>query len=148
PQPVSELGEAQVAWRELGPHQNHLAIDFFGVSFRSGGPLRYQYKLEGPDSAWSTATAQRTINYSNLAPGSYRFLVRAISSEGAVSPTPASFTFKILPPLWRRWWFVTMALAFTASGVIAFDRYRAARLKEVRAALTNAQTLTGELTRQ
>jgi PAS domain S-box-containing protein len=148
PQPVSELGEPEVSWRELGPHQNQVQISFFGVSFGSGEGLRYQHKLEGADRDWSDPTLQRSINYANLAPGRYRFLVRAVDADGAVSPTPASMSFRILPTIWLRPWFITLVGVLIAAAVVTFDRYRAARLKELKAALTQSLELTKELTEQ
>ena len=145
---ISSLGEIQVAIPELEPQQNHVEIDFFGLRFGSGGALRYQYKLEGPDLDWSTPTTQRTVNYANLAPGAYRFLVRALTPDGVVSPAPASVAFTILEPVWRRPWFITLVIVSTALSVFAFDRYRVARIKEVKAALAESQRLTGELTVQ
>ena len=37
--------------------------------------------------------------------GTYKFLVKAVNSEGSESTTAASIDFIVLPPLWRRWWF-------------------------------------------
>ena len=55
------------------------------------------------------ARRQRTINYASLAPGTYRFLVRAVSTDGTQSAVPATVSFKILAPFWRRQCFVALA---------------------------------------
>jgi PAS domain S-box-containing protein len=93
--------------------------------------LRYQFKIEGVDRDWSAPTVHRSVNLT-LAPGSYRFLVRAVGAGGTVSPSPASVQFRILPPVWRRWWFITVGGLLVASAVLAFARQRAARLKALR----------------
>ena len=62
-------------------------------------------------------------------PGSYRFMVRAINSAGVYSAEPAIVSFKILPPLWRRWWFIALAILLVGAMVFALDRYRVARLR-------------------
>jgi PAS domain S-box-containing protein len=147
-QQVFELGETEVALRQLTPHQNQVQIDFFGLGFASSGVLRYQYKLEKPDRDWSIPGAQRTVNYQSLAAGTYHFLVRAVSTDGTVSPRPASVLFSILPPLWQRPWFITLAVLLLAGTVVTFDRYRALRTKELKAALNESQKLTRELTAQ
>jgi signal transduction histidine kinase len=90
--------------------------------------------LEGADKNWSAPTEQRTVNYSSLAPGSYRFLVRAVNTAGTVSLSPATISFRILPPLWLRWWFITLALLAFGAIVFVLDRYRIARLDERRRA--------------
>jgi signal transduction histidine kinase len=66
-----------------------------------------------------------------LAPGHYRFLVRAINSDGTTSTIPASVTFTILPPLWQRWWFVLLAALAVSALVYAIFRYRVAQILEV-----------------
>ena len=130
-QNVSALGETNISLAELAPDRNQLQIDFVGLSFAPGEVLRYQYRLEGADKGWSAPLDQRTVTYARLAPGNYRFLVRAVNSDGVVSATPAELTFSVLPPVWQRWWFV--ALAAIAIGLIVYTlyRYRVTRLLEL-----------------
>lgn len=146
--PISELGERAVTELEMETGRNNIQIDFFAFAFGVGEALRYQYKLEGSNVDWSLPSDQRTVNYANLAPGAYRFLVRGVSADGMISQSPATVSFKILPPFWQRWWFITLAVLLVASAVFAFDRYRVARLKELDAALTESQKLTEQLTDQ
>jgi two-component sensor histidine kinase len=129
--PLSRLGESEVPPLELNPNQNQLNIDFVGLNFGSGEALRYEYRLEGADENWSLPSEQRSVNYANLAPGRYRFLVRAVNLEGGLSVTPATFAFRVLPPVWQRWWF--LALFALALGVLVYSlyRYRVARILEV-----------------
>ena len=69
--------------------------------------------------------------FSNLAPGSYQFEVRAVSAAGERSPQPARAVFRVLPPVWRRWWFITLAALVVLSGVSWFEHYRAAHRREI-----------------
>ena len=128
---LSQLGETEVPRFDLGPNQNQLHIDFVGLSFGSGEVLRYQYQLEGADRDWGQLSDQRSVNYENLAPGQYRFLVRAGNAEGVASAAPATLSFTILPPVWQRWWF--LALFTLGVGVLVYSlyRYRVARILEV-----------------
>ncbi|HZT61424.1 MAG TPA: two-component regulator propeller domain-containing protein [Pyrinomonadaceae bacterium] len=125
---VSELGETEVQKLTLDAGENQVQIDFVGLDFSPGAVLRYQYKLEGADEDWSAPTDQRSVNYANLRPGAYRFLVRAVSADGLTSATPAVVPFNILPPLWQRWWFVLLAGAAVALAVHALYRYRLRQL--------------------
>lgn len=142
---ISDMGETDVAGLEFSASQNLIEIDFFGSSFNPGEALGYQYKLEGSDQDWSSLTDQRRIDYASLAPGDYRFLVRAVSAGGGQSLSPASVDFHILSPIWRRWWFLAFAAGMVAAIVFTFERYRAARMKEVKAALTQSTMLTVKL---
>lgn len=130
-QQVAANGESELYLQDLAPGANHLQIDFVGLSFASGESLFYQYRLDGADKDWSAATAQRTVNYANLAPGHYRFLVRALTSEGTLSTTPAMLTFAVRPHVWQRWWFVALATMTVALSFYAFYRYRMRRLLQI-----------------
>jgi ligand-binding sensor domain-containing protein/signal transduction histidine kinase len=128
---VEHLGQSHVPVGALEAGRNQVEIDFFGLSHDTGERLRYQYRLEGTDSAWTAPGAERRVNFAELAPGAYRFVVRAVNSEGQVSPLTASVAFTILQPVWQRWWFLsTSALLVLAAGY-AVHRYRLGRLLEV-----------------
>src|SRR5262249_48072298 len=137
---ISELGETEVTPLELGPGQNQVSIEFVGLEFDPGEVLQYQYKLEGADGDWSAPAEQRIVNYPGLGPGSYRFLVRAVTSEGVMSAQPAAVRFTILPPFWRRWWFVTLVAMLAGLLVYAAHRYRVGRLVELERVRTRIAT--------
>ena len=128
---ISEVGETDIGGLELATGQNQIEINFGSLSFGAGILIRYQYRLEGADADWQSPTAQRTVNYANLAPGDYRFLVRAVNGEGVSSLLPAVIEFKVLAPVWQRWWFLTLAAMLAALAVYSIYRYRVARLIEV-----------------
>jgi ligand-binding sensor domain-containing protein/signal transduction histidine kinase len=128
---VSELGQTEVSGLEFAWRQSQVQIDFTGLAFALGERLSFRYKLEGADSDWNALTSQRTINYASLPPGSYRFVVQAVNSDGHFSPLPAVVAFTIRPPVWRRGWFIALTAALIGSGFYALYRYRLARLIEM-----------------
>ncbi|HVS81259.1 MAG TPA: two-component regulator propeller domain-containing protein, partial [Pyrinomonadaceae bacterium] len=129
--PLQETGALQMSGLALPASRNNLLVEFVGLDFQSEGALKYQYQLEGVDADWSPPTDQRSVNYARLAPGSYRFMVRAINREELVSLAPAVLEFRILPPLWQRWWFLTLATILVALAAAAIVRNRVARLIEL-----------------
>jgi PAS domain S-box-containing protein len=122
---VSAAGEQSVEGLELKPGATQFAIDFFGIGFAAGDALTFEYRLLGADDRWSPPGPVRSVQWANIAPGSYEFQVRAISGSGERSPQPARVVFRVLPPVWRRWWFVTMAGFAVAAAFASFERYRA-----------------------
>jgi len=130
PQALSQLGSERTEPLELTHSQNNFQIDFFGLEFRAGETLRYQYKLEGTNTDWSVPSELRSVTFANLSPASYRFLVRAVNSEGVVSSKPAVVTFTILRPIWFRWWFISVAAIAVGAVVFGVDRQRSARRRE------------------
>jgi len=138
--PLSELGESEIGPLSLNSSQNQVRIDFVGLEFDPGEVLRYQHKLDGADRDWSPPSDQRVINYENLAPGSYRFEVRAVTAAGVSSAHPAVVAFTIPPPIWRRWWFVTLALCIVGLLTYTAHHYRLARLLELERVRTRIAT--------
>ncbi len=139
PRSISELGETHVQALELASNQNQVQVDFFSISTASP-VVRYQHKLENADEKWSAPTDQRSVNFASLSPGRYRFLVRAISADGLVSPVPASLDFRIAPPIWRRWWSVSAAALLLSMAMYAMHRIRVARLLELERVRTRIAT--------
>lgn len=139
-QPISALGVTEVSGLVLNPTQNQLSIDFVGLGFAAGEGLKYQYKLVGSNDEWSTPTDQRTINYAGLSPGRYRFMVQAVTADGTISPSPATISFTIMPPIWQRWWFVTLVVLMAGLGATTIYRYRVRRLIELERVRTRIAT--------
>jgi anti-sigma regulatory factor (Ser/Thr protein kinase) len=126
---VSEFGTLQMDDIQLEPSENTVGIDFFSIG--SSGGIRYQYKLNGSDDAWSRPVVERTVNFASLSPGVYEFEVRAISPDGTLSLVPAHFHFSILAPFWQRWWFVVTASFAAFTMLYGFYRYRIRKAVEL-----------------
>ena len=126
---ISDLGETAVSGLTLAHNQNQVQIDFDGLGFNAGD-LRYQYMLEGADHTWNQPTDQRTVNYANLSPGSYRFLVRAVTTAD-IAFKPAVVDFEILRPLWLRWWAIALEALATALAIYIIYRYHLGRALEL-----------------
>jgi signal transduction histidine kinase/ligand-binding sensor domain-containing protein len=130
-QAVSPAGEQSISGLELLPGRSQLEIDFFGISFATGDTLSYEYRLLGAGNDWNPPAPLRSVLFSNLAPGKYEFEVRAVTASGQHSPQPARVAFRVLPPFWRSWWFLTLVGLLLATSIVAFERNRAAHAREI-----------------
>ena len=131
PVAVAELGATTVDGLTLPPDQRQIQIEFGGLPFGLGDPLRFQYRLVGADRDWSTASDTRSVSYAQLTRGAYRFEVRAVTASGIVSAVPAVVAFRVLAPVWARWWFITGLLGLVALAAHMAYRMRTARLVEL-----------------
>lgn len=136
-QPVSILGESQISRLELNADQRQITINFVGLGASPGERLKYEYRLG--ESDW-TPTAERTVNFANLASGAYRFEVRAETADRIYSQTPAVLSFKIAAPVWQRWWFIVSILALAILAIYGFYRFRLMRLLEMERMRTRIAT--------
>ncbi|HEX7182124.1 MAG TPA: two-component regulator propeller domain-containing protein [Thermoanaerobaculia bacterium] len=139
PQAVPELGAPSVSGLELDAGKR-LEIEFLALSFAPGEELRYQHKLEGVDQDWSPPTTVRSVQYARLPGRQLRFLVRAVTRDGAVSPAPAELSFVVHPPLWRRWWVVAFAIGVASAAAVGLYRYRVTHLLAVERMRTSIAT--------
>jgi ligand-binding sensor domain-containing protein len=128
PATVSEAGESSIRSVEVQPGQEQIQFDFVGLSYAPGDVLRYQYRLGGEN--WSNATDSRSVHYGVIAPGTYRFEVHALNSNGEVS-LPATVDFRVVPALSKRLWFQAILLAMAITGALWLYRVRRARSLEV-----------------
>ena len=80
--------------------KNNVEIDFAASGVFRAATFRYQYRLDGADRDWTVPTTSRSIVYSNVHPGHYRFLVRTVTAGGLTGPL-AAFSFQVLPPFWQ-----------------------------------------------
>ncbi len=138
--PLSEIGQTEVGEFELGAGNNQIMIEFSGINFNAGQTLRFQYKLVGTEENWSAPTLARTVNFAHLAPGNYQFLVQAVTPDGKMSQKPATVNFKILSPLYLRWWFVLGLIALIGFVIYTLYRNRITRLLELERVRTRIAT--------
>ena len=136
-QKISELGETDIEPLELEAAQHQIQLDFFALTFDAGENVRYQYRLDDHD--WSNPSRQQSLNL-DLSSGRHSLLIRAIRADRTTSARPASLSFRILSPIWKRWWFVTLAVMIVALGAYAAFRYRVARLLEIERMRTRIAT--------
>ena len=126
--------------RELAATKNNLTIAFVAPNYQDVSQLLYQYKLEGVDEEWRAPTQERSVTFGSLAAGKYRFLVRAVRENGVTSPQPAVFAFRILPPIYLRWWFIAASLLAAGLAIYSLYRARIARLLEMERTRTRIAT--------
>ena len=127
----------------LAYRRNYLTFDYTAVSLTAPERVRYRYRLLGVDQDWLPATDARFASYSSLPQGHYTFEVMAAVGDGPWSE-PATFSFRIAPPFWLRWWFFALcavAIALVAYGVARFRAVRRARREHTRQLMLRSRML-------
>lgn len=97
----------------------------------------YQVLLDGFDNDWSGWTSATMKEYTNLAPGTYTFQVRARDGWGNVSNSGV-LVFRILPPWYRTWW-AWILWGVCAGGVIGLTWFGAGKIRHQRLIARNTQ---------
>ncbi|MBW8048882.1 MAG: hypothetical protein FVQ77_00785 [Cytophagales bacterium] len=97
---------------KLPYYKNHLTFNFVGISLTIPEKVKYQYKLEGMDNAWSPPGKEHIATYSNIPPGKYTIKVKACNNDGVWNKEPTTFSFIVKPPYWETGWFYSAQLLF------------------------------------
>jgi len=106
---------APTAGLMLPPRIRNLWIDYTALSLVAPEKVRFRFKLEGQDQDWREVVNDRQVQYSNLAPGHYRFRVIASNNSGVWNQEGASLDFAIAPAYYQTNWFRALcAAAFLA----------------------------------
>jgi PAS domain S-box-containing protein len=79
---------------DLPASQRHIDIAYTAPSFHAPEAMTFRYKLENLDNEWQDAGTRRTAYYTNIPPGTYRFIVEARTREGATAETSTTLTIK------------------------------------------------------
>ncbi len=110
----------------LSYSQNVFSIEFAALHFSSPQSNTYAYKMEGFDKEWISAGTRRFVTYTNLDPGTYVFKVMGSNNDGVWNTDGTSLEIVILPPFWKRWWFITAVVVFILSiiATIVFIQFR------------------------
>ncbi|MFK7787548.1 MAG: two-component regulator propeller domain-containing protein [Crocinitomicaceae bacterium] len=93
---------------QLSHKDNHLTFVFNAVT---SNPVKYSYFLKGSDNAWSPFIDSREATFSNLAPGSYTFMVKSLDYHGNESLT-LKIPIIITPPFFLSFWFRIAIIGF------------------------------------
>ncbi len=116
-------------------NKNHITFDFQGICMTSPAEVKYKYMLTNHDQQWSETTEQSFVSYANLDPGVYTFKVKAQNNDGYWTAEPLTYTFNVIPPLWRREWFVGVLLLLISGTVLTIIRVRERSLLKMNALL-------------
>jgi signal transduction histidine kinase/sugar lactone lactonase YvrE len=86
--------------------QNNLSFTVAATSFIDERSIKYSYLLEGSgNETWSEPSNNSTFNFLNLSPGTYTLKMRSEFPEAMYPSQMINYSFTILPPWWRTWWF-------------------------------------------
>jgi hypothetical protein len=103
---------------QLNYNQNRIAINFSLLDFGEDEAEKIYYKIN--DEEWTLISNKtRTLEFPSLAPNNYNIRFKhgnKISKE--------VITFEILPPYWKRWWFLLLSFIVIATSAYAYYKYQ------------------------
>ncbi|MEM6484652.1 MAG: EAL domain-containing protein [Pseudomonadota bacterium] len=114
--------------------QSGITVFFDAVSSRRPDKVEFSYRLLGNSGKWSAPVQTRSVNYSSLSPGSYRFEVRA-RLMGLPWSRADSWVFDVPKPYWQSYGFIAAAALLFVLLVRVFVSLRMQAVERVNARL-------------
>lgn len=127
------------------PGQGELEFRYTALGFRSPQKITFRYKLEGFDTDWVDADTRRTAYYTNIPPGTYRFVVIARNRDGVWNNAGASLKFSLAPHYYQATWFRLSCFLSLLGLVIGGHLSHVRRLQEKERVVSRMQELTNGL---
>jgi ligand-binding sensor domain-containing protein/two-component sensor histidine kinase len=113
-------------------YQNHsVAFNFAALDFFSPLQFHYYYKLDGYDKVWIDAGQRNYVSYTNVPEGQYNFLVKYVKKGNAGNASISKITLEINGPVYKKTWFIMLALLLVIGVAYGLYRYRIAQLFKV-----------------
>jgi PAS domain S-box-containing protein len=110
--------------------RHRLTFRYAGVCVSNPDDLRYRYRLEGVDAAWSESTARREVDYTNIPPGGLRFHVIASNPDGIWSSKESTMSLMVESAYWQTPWFRAACVAVFLALLWMLHRFRVWELQQ------------------
>jgi len=122
--------------------QDAVSFRFAALDFANPRENRYAYKLEGFDPSWIQVDASnRLAVYTNLAPGSYVFRVKAANPDDVWGDATVSLPLRIEPPIWLTWPAFALYAALLVSLIWIVRRFQRRELARQQAVVESLRRL-------
>jgi diguanylate cyclase (GGDEF)-like protein len=107
-----------------------LSVEFAALDFADPARLRYQYRLQGLDTEWTTVDASaRNPSFGPLKPGHYVLQVRATAHHALWSPDQLTLPIELLPEWWETTWAQAAGVVLGLLAIWALVRWRTRQLR-------------------
>ena len=97
---ISETKNITVGYRD-----KIISLTYAALDFSDPRRNRYAYMLENFDEDWIQVGSTRSVSYTSLEPGDYRFHVKASNNDGLWNEAGVALDISVLPPFWETRWF-------------------------------------------
>lgn len=114
----------------LNHNQSMISFGFALLDLKNPVSNYYRYKLIGLYDDWIDNGKKNEAIFTNMAPGSYTFMVSGHNGDGAWSQ-PTQMELEIEPAWWQTWWLKAITLVFFTILLYLFFQYRISKVVEM-----------------
>jgi ligand-binding sensor domain-containing protein/signal transduction histidine kinase/DNA-binding response OmpR family regulator len=115
----------------LDRYDNVFSLEFTAIDYANPEKNKFAYRLEGLEKDWNYVDAsKRTATYSNLAPGTYIFHVKASNNDGLWNEQGRKLTVIVSPAWWQTWWFRVILALFILTILYLYFYLRTKQIRD------------------
>lgn len=85
----------------IPPGHHRFEFQYTALSFIAPEKVRFKYRLEGTETAWTDQGTKRSVNFNYIPPGRYTFHVIACNNDDVWNQTGASMELIVQPFFWQ-----------------------------------------------
>ncbi|MBS1597414.1 MAG: histidine kinase [Bacteroidetes bacterium] len=124
---------------------NEFTVTIGSINFLTGSSQRFAYRLIKEDSTkWQQLGLQNSFTISNLSPGFHRIQVKLYSLNNRWPEQVSEFSVYIIPPFWRKEWFMALFVAFLSVCVYLLLKWRTSYIRKQERAKTHIEKLKAD----
>ncbi|QNK01366.1 sensor histidine kinase [Dyella telluris] len=112
----------------LPPATSNIELDYTAIGQGDASHSRFRYRLSGVDRHWQDAGYRRQAFYTNLGPGTYRFMVEASNDDNVWSLSTAHVDITIAPAFYQTMGFRIVCFVVGLVFLLLAYRYHLQRL--------------------
>lgn len=113
------------------PGAQRIQFQYTALSLMAPEKAHFRCRLDGFDRTWVNMENKRTVQYTRVPPGRYRFFVIACNNDGAWNQNGDSLAVIVTPFWWETVWFKPLVIGILATFVFGILRQRRIRLREM-----------------
>jgi signal transduction histidine kinase len=109
----------------LQPDENTLIVEYAALDYSRPEKIQYAYWIQQnkADTQWNLTT-QRSLTFTNLAPGDYILHLKVRGPSGAMSREELTLAIKVRPQFYDTWWFWGLILCAVIAILFLFYKIR------------------------
>ena len=111
------------------PGNKRYSFDFTALCFYEGEKVKFRYRLNGFETEWNETENNRSVSYTNLPHGRYKFQVTACNNDQIWNEGGTEYFFTIKPRFTETLWFYLIVVIMFLTITYLFYLYRLSQIK-------------------
>jgi len=110
---------------ELKESDKTFSVEFSALNYYQADKIKYAYRLKGFENNWTEVSSERRfVSFTNIKNGNYELQIKCTNADGTWSDQITALHIKVIPPVYKTWWFLLLLLSSVFYGIYSYTVYR------------------------